>query len=78
MSPDEQILILEQALAVAERHVVRADRLETALRDAIELVEDYAQYVSPFLLKKWGHADDLARLKSALIDGPEGAGTMGP
>lgn len=42
---------------------------QAALREAIELAEDYAQYVSPFLLEKWGHTDDIAKLKSALIDG---------
>jgi hypothetical protein len=46
-------------------------RLRAALGEAIELIEEYAQYVSPFLLEKWGHTDDLARIKGALIDGKE-------
>lgn len=43
-----------------------ADELWLALSEAIHLVEEYAQYVSPFLLQKWGHEEDLARLRGVL------------
>lgn len=49
--------------------VRQRDAAREALREAIELAEDYAQYVSDFLLAKWGHADDIARLKAVLNDG---------
>lgn len=44
----------------------RVNDLEDALREALDLVEDYANYVSPFLLHKWGHQEDFDRLTKVL------------
>ena len=49
--------------------VPSAETVRAALLEAIELAEEYAQYVSPFLLEKWGHAEDIARLRAVLNDG---------
>lgn len=48
---------------------LNADPVREALREALELVEQYALYVDTFLLEKWGHDEDLVRLKAALTDG---------
>lgn len=47
-------------------------RLREALSEAIEMAEDCMQYVSEYLVQKWGYDDDLARIKAALIDGDGG------
>lgn len=46
----------------------RIDDLEDALSEALDMIEDYANYVSPFLLQKWGHQDDFNRLREVLGD----------
>lgn len=54
-----------EALACADGRHVPAE----PFREAVEMLEDCMQYVSPFLIQKWGYDDDLTRLKALLIDG---------
>lgn len=46
--------------------VARADRLEAALRDAIECVEGWGAYAPEYFKNRWDLAGDMKRLRGAL------------
>ena len=44
----------------------RIDKLEAALRDAIECIEDWGAYADDYFKEKWDLKGDIARARRAL------------
>jgi hypothetical protein len=65
---------------VAPNEEAEVLRLRAALVDAIECVESWAGYASPYFQEKWDLPGDLARLRAALTPTEEPATriVMGP